>query len=194
MSVRDTLERAAIHWSWGKLSLGLLASLAMGALGLTWATILYVESGFPPGLIPGQLAFSAESFRSWYAVLLEKGTLPVYVRTQYVYFLFIFGLLATLFFFHLMMAKAQLSTGWRRLALNLAVLGPAIAASDAVENIVTLTMQASPTNFPPFLAYLVSTLSAIKWAWAAIGCTLICIQLIALAWFRLGSKSGRSSS
>jgi hypothetical protein len=194
VSIRERVDRAAKRWSWRKLTIALLISICLGSVGLTWATVLYIRSGFPPALISGQLAFSPESFRAWYAVLLEKGTLHVYVWTQIVDYLFIIGLLATLFIVHLMIAKAQPNPGWRRLALTFAILAPAIAASDAIENIVTLSMLANPTNFSPALAYLASTFSAIKWTWASIGSALICIQLGALAWWLLLASSKRSIS
>ncbi len=143
-----------------------------------------MQSGFPPALIAGQLAFSPDAYRTWYAVLIEKGTLPIYVRTQFVDYLFIVGLLVSLFFVHLMIAKAQPSLRWHNFALVMAVLGPVIAASDAIENLVTLTMLSNPTGFAPWLGYLVSTISAVKWSWSVIGCALLVVQLVALAWVR----------
>ncbi|MCZ8116349.1 hypothetical protein [Silanimonas sp.] len=184
MTIMARLDDITRRWSWAKLGLALTASFLLGAIGLTWATVLYVRSGFPPALIEGQLAFDPHAYRAWYAVLIDKGTLPIYVRTQFVDYLFIAGLLATLFVVHLMIAKAQPKPRWRTLALTLAVLGPVIAASDAIENIVTLTMLSNPTGFAPWLGYLVSTISSVKWSWALIGCTLICVQIVALAWFR----------
>lgn len=185
MSLITKVEGFAQRWGWARLAGALGASVLLGAAGLTWATVLYVRSGFPPMLIEGQLAFSAEATRGWYAVLLEKGTLGIYARTQLVDYLFIFGLMSALFFLHVMIAKAQPNPGWRRVALWFAILGPTIAASDAVENIVTLTMLSRPTDFPPALAILASSISAVKWGWAVIGCSMIVVQLVALAVVRL---------
>lgn len=185
MAIKIWLGGIIHRWSYVKLGAALLVSLLLGAFGLTWATILYTKSGFPPALIEGQLAFNPNAYREWYLVLIQKGTLPLYINTQLVDYLYIAGLLSTLFFLHLLIAKAQPSVRWRNLALTLAILAPAVALSDAIENIVTLTMLSQPTDFAPWLAYLVSTLSTIKWGWAFIGCPLICIQLIALAWIRL---------
>ncbi|MFM8819906.1 MAG: hypothetical protein ACKOD3_05095 [Phenylobacterium sp.] len=108
--------------------------------------------------------------------------MEVYVRTQWVDFIFIFGLLLTLFIVHLMIAKARRGEpGWQRLALWLAVLGPVIATADIWENLVTLTMLSAPLSFPPALAMVASTLSAVKWSWAMIGTSLVVFQLVALA-------------
>lgn len=184
MAITARLDDIATRLNWTTLSLFLAASVALGAVGLTWATVLYVRSGFPPALIAGQLAFDPAAYRTWYEVLIQKGTLSIYVRTQFVDYLFIAGLLATLYFGHLMIAKAQPVPRWRRLALVLAVLGPSIAASDAVENVVTLAMLSNPTDFAPWLGYLVSSISLVKWTWALVGCSLICVQIVILAWVR----------
>ena len=176
------LRRLAETTSWPKLWTALAASVALLAGGITWATVLYAASGFPPRLIEGQLAFNAELTRGWYQTLIELGSLEVYVRTQWVDFIFIFGLLLTLFIVHLMIAKARRGEpGWQRLALWLAVLGPAIATADIWENLVTLTMLNAPLSFTPALAMVASTLSAVKWSWAMIGTSLVVFQLVALA-------------
>ena len=143
------------------------------------------RSGFAPRLIEGQLAFDAAQTRGWYGALIQQGTLNIYWRTQWVDFIFIAGLLATLFILHLMIAKARRNEpGWQRLALWLAVLGPAIATADIWENLVTLMMLGAPASFPSWLATLASTLSAVKWGWAVIGTSLVVVQLSALAWQR----------
>ena len=181
------LRRLAEQTSWQGLWLALIASLLTLAGGLAWATRLYAQSGFSPRLIEGQLAFDAALTRSWYGALIEQDTLDIYWRTQWVDFIFIAGLLATLFILHLIIAKARRNEpGWQRLALWLAVLGPAIATADIWENLVTLMMLSAPTSFPAWLATLASILSAVKWGWAVIGTSLVVVQLIALAWHRMG--------
>lgn len=184
------LHRLAEQTSWRSFWVALIFSLLTLAGGLTWATILYARSGFAPRLIEGQLAFNPAQTRAWYAALIEQGTLDIYRRTQWVDFIFIAGLLATLFILHLMIAKARRNEpGWQRLALWLAVLGPAIATADIWENLVTLMMLSAPTTFPSALAILASTLSVVKWGWAVIGTSLVLVQLIALAWQRI-SRGG----
>lgn len=145
-----------------------------------------MASGFPPRLIEGQLAFDPTRTRSSYGALIERGTLDIHRHTQWVDFIFIAGLLATLFVLHLMLAKARRQEpGWQRLALWLAILGPGIASADIWENLITLGMLNAPTSFPAWLAILASVLSAVKWSWAAIGTTLIVVQVLALAWHRI---------
>jgi hypothetical protein len=182
--VTHRLGQLAERWSYGQLGIAIAISMLIGAGGLTWATILYERSAYPPALIPGQLNFSPESVRGWYEFLLKNGTFEIYRITQLVDFIFIAGLLSLLFFIHILIAKAQPNPGWRRLALVLAAIAPAIAASDVIENIFTLIMLSNPTDFAPWLAYIASTLSVIKWSWCAIGSFLLLAQFTALIWFR----------
>ena len=189
------LRRLAEQTSWQGLWLALIASLLTLAGGLAWATRLYAQSGFSPRLIEGQLAFDAAMTRSWYGALIEQGTLDIYWRTQWVDFIFIAGLLATLFILHLIIAKARRNEpDWQRLALWLAVLGPAIATADIWENLLTLMMLSAPTSFPVWLATLASILSAVKWGWAVIGTSLVVVQLIALVWHRMGGRHAARST
>jgi len=188
----NRVRRLAEGTRWGGLALALAVSVCTLVGGLAWANALYARSGFPPRLIEGQLAFDAARTRGWYGALIARGTLDVYQRTQWVDFLFIAGLLATLFVLHLLIAKAHRDApGWQRLALWLAVLGPAIASADLWENAVTLSMLRAPLTFPAWLATLASTLSVIKWSWSAIGTSLVLVQLVALAWHR--RHRGRAS-
>ncbi len=185
------LRHLAEGTRWQSLWLAFAACVLTLAGGLAWATSLYVKSGFAPRLIEGQLAFDASRTRGWYEDLIQRGTLDVYLHTQWVDFIFIAGLLGTLFVLHLMLAKARRGEpGWQRLALWLAILGPGIATADVWENLVTLTMLGAPTSFPPGLATLASTLSVVKWGWSVIGTSLVVVQLAALAWHRFGSGRG----
>ncbi|MCE2903113.1 MAG: hypothetical protein ACK6DP_04265 [Gemmatimonas sp.] len=187
----NRVRRLAEGTRWGGLALALAVSVCTLVGGLAWANALYARSGFPPRLIEGQLAFDAARTKGWYGALIARGTLDVYQRTQWVDFLFIAGLLATLFVLHVMFAKARHDApGWQRLALWLAVLGPAIASADLWENTVTLTMLRAPLTFPAWLASLASTLSAIKWGWSVIGTSLVLVQLVALVWHRLTRGRG----
>lgn len=188
----ERLRRMSDDTPWRTLWIALAAAVAALAGGLTWATSLYVKSGFAPRLIEGQLAFDAERTRGWYAALVERGTLDIYRQTQWVDFIFIAGLLATLFVLHLLIAKARRDApAWQGLALWLAILGPAIATADIWENLVTLTMLGAPTAFPASLALLASTLSAVKWSWSVIGTSMVVVQLVALAWHRIGGSRSR---
>lgn len=183
----DGLRRLAERTRWQTLGIALTAGVLTLAGGLACATRLYAKSGFVPPLVEGQLAFDAARTRGWCGELLERGTVDVYRHAQWVDFIFIAGLLATLFVLHLMLAKAHRDRpGWQRLTLWLAIPRPAIASADIWENLVTLTMLRAPTSFPAWLAILASTLSAVQWCWSVIGTSLVAVQLPAVAWHRVG--------
>ncbi len=87
-------------------------------------------------------------------------------------------MLVMLFLLHLLIAKERRDA-------------PAIATSDIWENLVTLTMLGAPTAFPASLALLASTLSTVKWSWSVIGTSMVAVQLVALAWHRIGGSRCR---
>ena len=49
----------------------------------------YAASGNPADYATGQLAFDARIIESYYARMIEAGTLPVYLQTQFIDFGFI---------------------------------------------------------------------------------------------------------
>jgi hypothetical protein len=52
-------------------------------------------------------------------------------------------------------------------------------------------MLGAPTAFPASLALLASTLSVVKWSWSVIGTSMVAVQLVALAWHRIGGSRCR---
>jgi len=149
--------------------------------GLSSANEHYALSKYPPPLFPGQLAFSPEKVKGWYQFLIDNNTLDVYIKTQYIDFIFIFGLMATIFFTQLLIAKLNPKTSkWYTFAIGMCFWGSLLATADIWENIVTLTMLNNPTNFSPWLAYLASSFTVWKLSWAIIGCSLVIIQFISL--------------
>jgi hypothetical protein len=149
--------------------------------GLSSANEHYALSKYPPSLFPGQLAFSPEKVKGWYQFLIDNNTLDVYITTQYIDFIFILGLMATIFFTQLLIAKLNPTPSkWYAFAISMCFWGPLLATADIWENIVTLTMLNNPTNFSPWLAYLASSFTVWKLSWAITGCSLVIIQFISL--------------
>lgn len=164
------------------LKIYLILSLLLAIGGYVAVEISFASTKYPVSLFEGQLAFHASEIKNHYMVLQDQGTFSRFVQTQMIDFAWIIGLMLTLFFSHVLIARAQpKNSKWRMFALYLAVIAPAIAASDAIENFISFAMLADPQNFPDWLAPLYSGFAAIKWSWAAIGTTLIIIQISALA-------------
>ena len=186
----DWLTKPTRAW----LSALLALSLLLAAAGYVAVELSFAATHYPVSLLEGQLTFSGPAIKSHYATLLAQGTFDRFVLTQVIDFAWIVGLMLTLFFAHVAIARGQpAGSRWRPLALRLAVVAPLIAASDALENAVSFIMLADPTGFPDWLAVLYSGLAAIKWSWAVIGVSLIVIQLGALASSRIqqGNKDSQ---
>ena len=166
-----------------QLRLYLILSLLFATMGYIAVEVGFYFVKYPVSLIAGQLAFSAAAIKAHLQILSDQGTFDAFIRTQVIDFAWIIGLMSTLFFSHVAIARAQLAgSKWQRLALSLAVIAPCIAASDAFENLCSFAMLAMPKDFPGWLAILYSSFAAIKCLWAIIGICLIIIQLIAL-WY-----------
>jgi hypothetical protein len=170
---------------WIYFSLSLLLAIA----GYIAVEISFARTKYPVSLLEGQLAFSGAAIKSHYASLQAQGTFDQFVLTQIIDFAWIIGLMLTLFFSHLVLARSQPpKSKWCQLALRLAVLAPIIAASDAFENMVSFVMLANPKDFSDWLAILYSSFAAIKWSWATIGIVLLLIQIGALIRSRARQK------
>lgn len=169
-----------------RLAASLVLSLLLAAAGYVAVETSFAATHYPVSLLEGQLAFSGAAIKSHYATLLAQGTFDRFVLTQVIDFAWIVGLMLTLFFAHVAIARGQAAgSQWRRLALRLAVVAPLIAASDALENAVSFLMLADPNGFPDWLALVYSGLAAIKWSWAVIGVSLIAVQVGALVRSRM---------
>jgi hypothetical protein len=161
-----------------RLSLYLALSLLLAIVGYVAVETSFVTTKYPMSLFEGQLAFSGAALKSHYSTILAQGTFNRFVLTQVIDFAWIIGLMLTLFFTHVAIARGQAAdSAWRHFALRLAVIAPLIAASDAFENFVSFIMLANPQQFPDWLALLYSGFAAIKWSWAVIGVALILIQI-----------------
>lgn len=169
-----------------KLSIYLVLSILLAIGGFIAVETSFAKTNYPAPLIASQLAFSGATTKAHYATLYTQGTFDRFVLTQVIDFAFIIGLILTLFFAHVAVARGQPpGSGWQQLALRLAVISPLISASDALENTVSFFMLADPQGFPNWLAILYSGFAAVKWLWAVIGTALIIIQIGALARSRM---------
>ena len=170
----------------------LIGSIVLAAIGYTAVTMAFIQAKFPGTLFQAQLAFRGETIKAQYATLIDQGTLGTYVTAQIIDYAWIFGLMLTLFFTHLAIARAQTNPGWRNFALSLAVIAPAIASADAFENLVSFFMLATPQGFPSWLAPVYSSLAAIKWGWSVIGVSILVVEVIALLLIRLGRRGSKA--
>jgi hypothetical protein len=164
----------------------LITSIAFLVGGLVSANNYYELSKYPVRLFAGQLAFNPERVAEWYQFLISNNTLDLYIQTQYLDFIFIFGLMATIFFTQILLVKLNpKESGWYRFAVGMCLWGPFLASADIWENLTTLTMLENPANFAPWLAYLASSFTVWKLSWSLIGTSLVVIQFISLGYRKL---------
>jgi hypothetical protein len=132
-----------------------------------WATKIlnaaYAASGFPVAYWQAQLSFNHEQLKGWYAFLVDKGTLDLYVHTQLIDFVFIASVLLLHTAALLALSRGLPAQSKARQALVWAALLSTIAPlADAVENGISFVMLANPTGFEPWLAIAYSTFAALK--------------------------------
>ena len=73
------------YW-WLMALIGLVVARLVQAL---WLDPSYVASQYPVPFYVGQMTFDAVELKSYYQVMLDKGTMPVYWLTQCIDFVFI---------------------------------------------------------------------------------------------------------
>ena len=121
--------------------------LAFG--GLQWVKsrldASYAASGHPADYATGQLAFDARIIESYYARMIEAGTLPVYLQTQFIDFGFIAAMVALSVLLGTLAARlgARINRlgawGWW-MGLAATMLGAAGAGFDVLENLLSFVM------------------------------------------------------
>ncbi|QQS60133.1 hypothetical protein IPN41_03335 [Candidatus Falkowbacteria bacterium] len=184
--VYNTISSLAEHMSYARVMTALVASIAILVGGLLSANTYYELSRYPVRLFAGQLAFSPEKVAEWYQFLVANDTLNIYIKTQYIDFIFIFGLMATIFFTQLLIVKLNTKgSRWYTFAVGMCFWGPLLATADIWENLTTLTMLSNPTGFTPTLAYIASSFTVWKLSWSLIGTTLVVVQLISLSYRKI---------
>ena len=161
-TLRNNIAPMVSTWKWwmaGGFAV-LIQQLTMG-----WLNGLYEATEFPVSYMVGQTAFSGELIKSYYAVLLEKGTFESYINVQLVDYLF----MVTVFMSHALVCIAiYLSVPnkpWlKSLAWTMVILTPLAAVADAFENLVSFFMLADPDGFANWLAYPYSAFAVLKFA------------------------------
>lgn len=139
---------------------------------------LYAASGHPVDYATGQLSFSGEQVKGWYAEMQAGGTLDVYWFTQLFDFVFILAVLAMGGLAATFLARingSRWGSGSALWASAALVLG---ATFDAVENLISFVMLANPQGFPNWLAVPYSTMAAIKFMLIGAGVALLVFSMI----------------
>ncbi len=125
----------------------------------------YQASLFPVPYYVGQLAFDAAQLKSYYSVMLQQGSLDIYVQTQIIDFVFILSTLLLHGVVTLLLARLQpQASRLRRAAFWLVLVAPLAPVFDSLENLVSFVMLANPLEFSAALALIYSGFAAAKFA------------------------------
>ncbi|MES2933352.1 MAG: hypothetical protein V4805_07685 [Pseudomonadota bacterium] len=150
----------------------------------------YAASKFPVPFFIGQLSFSPEKIKDWYAFMVEHGTLGQYILTQHIDSLFILSTLV-LHGVALVLISRLFAAGSkaRSVMVACAMLSAIAPIADQVENLVSYVMLADPAGFPDFLAYIYSSLAALKFAMFMFAYLAAPLGLIVGAFMRIKSRN-----
>jgi hypothetical protein len=145
----------------------------------------YLASLHPADYATGQLSFSGDLVKSYYAHMISTGTLDRYWQTQFIDFGFITAVFCLGLFFITGAARFSPPQSWgRRIGMISALSAMFGALADSLENLVSFVMLSNPTDFPNWIAVLGSTISMIKFTLissAMFGCILAVLFAISSA-------------
>lgn len=158
LSERLIARFSTLQW-WGIA----LITFIICRLTQAWLDGLYVQSQFPVSFFVGQTTFDAAELKSYYAVLVEKGTLAKYLWVQIADYAFMLTVFVSFF---ALMAAVYLSLPqihWlKMIAWAMVFIAPMAAVFDALENAVSFLFIANPQEFTGWLVYPYSTFAVIK--------------------------------
>ena len=170
--------------------------MVIGLLALLfnfWVTDLlnasYASSGFPVPYWQAQLSFDANKLKSWYQILIERGTLDRYIQTQHIDFVFIASVLILHIVVLLAISRAlPANSGLRRAMIIAAMLSAIAPIADALENGISYIMLANPADFAEGLAWIYSSLAAVKFAMFTFAYLAAILGLICAAWLLVSRR------
>lgn len=191
-SITDRLTRLPIL---AHIALGGAVFMGFGAVKSVLDTS-YAASKFPVDFMTGQLAFSAQKIEGYYDVMQEAGTMGIYLRTQIIDYGFMLGVaLLGLVLGSLMGRMGPMGGFARKLGFLAACLAVTGACLDALENLLSFGMLATPGSIPGALALIYSGAAAAKFACLVPAVCLAGLSaLVGLGERGLGLMRGRRAS
>lgn len=147
----------------GPLAVLVLLSLAGHVAAWSWLDAAYAASRFPVPYAEAQLSFDAAALKGWFAELERLGTLPLFVHTQRIDYVFMASTLlfhgAALLLVSRLFPADHAGRGWM---VGLALASALAPLADALENAVSFVMLADPAGFADALAWPYSAFAALK--------------------------------
>ncbi|OUD09973.1 hypothetical protein BVC71_00155 [Marivivens niveibacter] len=139
----------------------------------------YVSSQFPVHYAVGQTAFDGDLIKGYYAHMQDQGTLGVYLRTQFIDFVFIASMVTFGVLLSTLVARIGVTNGrGQKIAYIARVSIIAGGALDVAENLMSFLMLSNATGFPNWIAIIYSSFAAMKF-----GCITVAMAAVLLAFF-----------
>lgn len=139
--------------------------LIIRQFALNWLDGLYAQSLFPVSFFVGQTTFDADKVKSYYAVLLELGTMSRYFWVQIVDYVFMLTVFTSFFALMAAVYRSLPDVAFlKKIGWAMIFIAPMAAVFDALENFVSFFMIANPTDFADWLVYPYSSFAVIKFA------------------------------
>ncbi len=155
---------------------------------------LYRASQFPVPFAQGQTTFDGALLKSYYATMLDAGTLDIYWATQLFDFVFIAAVIVSGFLAGSVIVRfAGERQPWRGLGLVVRTLIPLGAGFDAIENLISFTMLTQPRTFPEWIALPYSAAATIKFALVGVGLLALVVAVVGLAGTALVARTRGSN-
>lgn len=155
-------------------------------------TASYTASKFPVPYFMQQTSFDAVKMKAWYSFMIHAETFDIYLTTQFIDFAFIVTVIIAGFTIWTTVANLfPEQSFFRRWGYRLAFALPLAGLFDIVENLVSFTMIANPTNFPGWLMLPYSGFACLKFAaWVvALAWLLIMMASLPVVYLYLANKS-----
>ncbi len=157
------------------------ALYALSQVTLHWLDSWYAASQFPVPFFEGQTTFNAEQYKSFLAVLQDKGTLGTFFTTQIIDYAYLTTIALSFGALSIAIFRSLPSIPWlKTVAKVLGIISVQAATFDALENAVSFIFLANPQDFADWLIYPYSSFAVAKFAcyvvtyfWAPIAVIII---------------------
>ena len=181
--IQRSLNSQIALWRWWLLAVVGLISARL--VQVFWLDPAYVQSQFPVPFYIGQTTFNAIELKSYYQVMLDKGTLSLYWQTQWIDFVFIvctyWAFFALTQSIHHSIKRAQpRARSWQAVARAACYIAPIAAVADMLENLISFIMLLQPKGFWDIWVYPYSSFAVVKFCIFALTYLWTAINLLAL--------------
>lgn len=141
----------------------------------------YAQSQFPVPYFKQQTSFDATMMKQWYAYMLERNTMHIYLKTQFIDFVFIASVIIAGYAVWTLIANLHNNGNFfNTFGHIMAFALPLAGLFDVFENLVSFPMIADPLHFSDWWILPYSSFATIKFMFWSVGLLWLSVSLIAL--------------